>query len=234
MARKAAPASPRSEFDREAPDYDRTARASMPGYLDLHRTLVGGIPYVPTRAFRILELGVGTGTLSSLVLGEFPHARLTGVDLSPRMIAEARAKLRPFRDRVELVAGDIGEFEEKPYDAVVSALAIHHLSDPQKWRLFRRVHRCLPPGGYFGDADDHLPEDPMFDTRWAQIASSMAVGGRKRATGWTSPQAVWHEHEKYDHPSTLSAEVAALERSGFSHVGVPWRFFGQAVVWAYK
>jgi len=234
MPRKSSLPSPRQEFDREAPDYDRTARASMPGYTDLHRTLLGGIPYVPTRAFRILELGVGTGTLSSLVLSEFPHARLTGVDISPRMIARARAKLRPFRGRVELIAGDIGEFEETPYDAVVSALAIHHLTDPQKWRLFRRVFRCLAPGGYFGDADDHLPEDPMFDTRWAQIASVTPLAGRRKSTGWSSPQAVWHAHEQFDHPSTLSAEVSALERAGFAHVGIPWRFFGQAVVWAYK
>ncbi|MFI5413238.1 MAG: class I SAM-dependent methyltransferase [Candidatus Lutacidiplasmatales archaeon] len=234
MPRSTSALSRRREFDREAPDYDRTARASMPGYLDLHRTLLGGIPFVPTRSFRVLELGVGTGTLSSLVLTEFPHARLTGVDLSPRMIARARKKLRPFRDRVDLVAGDIGDFEEEPFDAVVSALAIHHLADPQKWRLFRRINRILPPGGYFGDADDHLPEDPIFDTRWAQIASTSSVGRQKRAAGWYSPQAVWHEHERFDHPSTLTAEVTALERAGFTHVGVPWRFFGQAVTWAYK
>ena len=179
MTRPSPARSPRREFDREAPDYDRTASASMPGYIDLHRTLLGGIPYVPTRGFRVLELGVGTGTLSSLVLEEFPHARLTGVDLSPRMIARARTKLRSFRSRVELIAGDIGDFEESPYDAVISALAIHHLTDPQKWRLFRRVYRCLPPGGYFGDADDHLAEDPTFDNRWAQIASTTAVGRRR-------------------------------------------------------
>lgn len=234
MVQRSRTASSRREFDREAVDYDRAARASMPGYIDLHRTLLGGIPYIPTRAFRILELGVGTGTLSSLVLAEFPHARFTGVDLSPKMIARARTKLRPFRDRVELVAGDLGDFEEAPYDAVVSALAVHHLTDPEKWRLFRRVYRCLPRGGYLGDADDHLSEDPTFDTRWAQIASSTSVGGRKRAAGWNSPQAVWHDHERFDHPATLSAEVAALDRAGFAHVGVPWRFFGQAVVWAYK
>jgi len=72
MPRSTSALSRRREFDREAPDYDRTARASMPGYLDLHRTLLGGIPFVPTRSFRVLELGVGTGTLSSLVLTAFP------------------------------------------------------------------------------------------------------------------------------------------------------------------
>jgi SAM-dependent methyltransferase len=237
MVRRLSPHVARREFDREAADYDRTAQVSMPAYSDLHRMLLGGIPYVRTRAFRVLELGVGTGTLSALLLTEFPHARLTGIDLSPRMIARARAKLRPFRDRVELVSCDIAKFEERPYDAIVSALAIHHLTDPEKWRLFRRIRRSLSPGGYFGDADDHLAEDPTFDTRWAHIASTSGAGGQgpgKRPAGGGPPQAVWHEHERFDHPVTLSAEVEALKRAGFSHVGVPWRFFGQAVVWAYK
>jgi len=232
MVGRRSPPALRREFDREAAGYDRTAPASMPGYSDLHRTLIGGIPYVPTRAFRVLELGVGTGTLTALILTAFPHAEVTGIDLSPRMIARAREKLRPYQDRVELIAGDLGEFEERPYDAVLSALAIHHLTDPEKWRLFRRIRRSLPAGGYFGDADDHLPEDPVFDQRYAQIASSLSHEGSP--TGWTSPQQVWHEHEKFDRPSTLEAEVKALERAGFSHVGVPWRFFGQAVVWAYR
>ncbi len=180
-----------------------------------------------------MELGVGTGTLTASILAAFPHARLTGIDLSPRMIARAREKLRPYRDRVSLVAGDLGAFQEGTYDVVLSALAIHHLADADKWRLFRRVHRSLTPGGYFGDADDHLPEDPIFDSRYTEIATRLQRAGAA-AGGWTSPQAVWHDHERFDHPSTLSAELAALERAGFRHVGVPWRFFGQAVVWAYR
>ena len=195
--------------------------------------LVRGVPFLPTRSFRVLELGVGTGTLTSLLLSSFPHAEVVGVDLSPGMIRRARAKLREHRDRVQLIAGPLQQFPEARFEVIVSALAIHHLANPEKWRLFRRVHRCLPDGGYFGDADDHLPEDPIFDTRYAQIAS-MLPSPAGRAGAWSSPQEVWHGHERFDHPSTLSAELAALERAGFGHVGVPWRFFGQAVVWAYR
>jgi SAM-dependent methyltransferase len=223
----------RREFDREAPAYDRAARASMPAYGALHRALVRGIPYLPTRSFRVLELGVGTGTLTAHVLSDFPHAYVTGIDISPRMIAQAREKLRPYRARVTLVAGDLESFPTTEYDAVLSALAIHHLADGEKWRLFRRIHRILPPGGYFGDADDHLPEDSTFDNRYAQIASSLEERSPRSGT-WTIPQEVWHEHERFDHPCTVAAELAALERAGFSHVGNPWRFYGQAVLWAYK
>ncbi len=223
----------RREFDREAGGYDRAARASMPAYGDLHRAVVGGIPYLPTRSFRVLELGVGTGTLTALILAKFPHAEVTGIDLSPRMISRARAKLRRYHDRVSLLAGDLSGFPGGRYDAVLSALAIHHLPDRAKWQLFRRVHRTLPSGGYFGDADDHLPEDSTFDQRYAQIASGL-TSPRPDLGHWTSPQEVWHEHEQFDHPCTVAAEMAALERAGFAHVGNPWRFYGQAVVWAYK
>lgn len=205
----------------------------MPGYSELHRTLLHGLPFLPTRAFRVLELGVGTGTLSTLLVREFPHAQLTGVDLSPRMIERARAKLRPHRDRVELLAGDLGEFPGDAYDAVVSALAIHHLTDPAKWRLFRRIRRVLPAGGYFGDADDHLPEDAMFDNRYVQIASGAAGSGPRSRSG-PHPQEVWHEHERFDHPCTVAAEIYRLGRAGFAHVGNPWRYYGQAVIWAYR
>lgn len=223
----------RDEFDREAPAYDRTARESMPGYADLHRTLVWGLPFLPTREFHVLELGVGTGTLTALILREFPHARVTGIDLSPEMIRRARRKLRRDAERVELRAGDLGRFPTATYDAVVSALAIHHLSDPAKWRLFDRIYRCLPRGGYFGDGDDHLPEDSTFDGRYAHVASTLAARGA-RPMAWSRPQEVWHEHERFDHPCTVAAEVAALERSGFAHVANPWKFYAQAVVWAYK
>jgi tRNA (cmo5U34)-methyltransferase len=233
MARAKASPVLRREFDREAEGYDRTARASMPGYPDLHWMLVRGIPYLATRAFRVLELGVGTGTLTELLLSEFPHARVTGIDLSPKMIARARTKLRRYLDRVELIDGPLEQFPERGFDVVLSALAIHHLSDAEKWRLFRRVFRALPAGGYFGDGDDHLPEDPVFDTRFAQIASAEARLQGARPS-WRSPQAVWHEHERFDHPCTLADETTHLRGAGFSHVEVPWRFFGQAVVWAYR
>lgn len=227
-------AASRSEFDREAAAYDTRVAETMPGYTELHDMLIWGIPFLPTRAFRLLELGVGTGTLTGRLLETFPHATLTGIDLSPKMIALARRKLRPFKDRVELLQSHLAEFDlPGPFDAVVSSLAIHHLTNPEKTELFRKLRALLPPGGYFGDADDHLPEDPVFDSRFSQIAEQLARQHRTTPTSGALQRA-WHEHEQFDRPAPLSFEVEALERSGFSHVDVPWRFFGQAVVWAYR
>jgi tRNA (cmo5U34)-methyltransferase len=229
---RAVPPQPREEFDREAAEYDQTAIATMPRYDELHWMLLRGIPYLPTRAIRVLELGAGTGTLTARLLREFPHAEVLAVDLSPQMIAQARRKTSAFRGRVSFAVTQLADLDvEGPFDAVLSALAVHHLTDPEKGRLFRKLARWLPSEGYFGNADDHLPEDPVFDSRFRQIASDLAPA----APGpWRSPQAVWHAHERFDHPATLSAELALLRRGGFRHLDVPWRFFDQAVVWAYR
>lgn len=226
---------PRDEFDRQAATYDAEAINTMPGYTELHQMLAWGVPFLPTRSFRILELGVGTGTLSRLLLETFPHAHLTGIDLSPRMIAACRAKTKPFHERVTLSTGELDDFDrDRSYDVVISALAIHHLSDAHKRRLFRRIAGVLAPDGYFGDGDDHLPEDPTFDARFAQIASTIPPPEDASGPGGRLPQRVWHQHEKFDHPWTVAQETSALLGAGFEHVGVPWRFFAQAVVWAYR
>jgi len=225
----------RHEFDREAATYDSEVVVTMPGYSELHQMLVWGIPFMPTRAFRVLELGVGTGTLTALLLETFPHATVRGVDISPKMIALCRRKLRPWRDRVELHQGDIDDFDPRErFEVVVSALAIHHLSHAKKRRLFRKISSALTPGGYFGDGDDHLPEDPTFDARFAQIAAAIPPPAGARGRSGRSPQRVWHQHERFDHPWGVGDEVTALRGSGFPHVGVPWQFFAQAVVWAYR
>ncbi|MHB8352082.1 MAG: class I SAM-dependent methyltransferase [Thermoplasmata archaeon] len=222
----------RKEFDREASGYDTTARRTMPRYRELHQMLEWGVPYLPTRPFTVLELGCGTGTLTARFLAAFPHARITAVDISDEMLRRARTKTRLYRSRVEFHRGHFVDLKlPGPFDAVVSALAIHHLSDPEKGRLFKTIARWLPSGGYFGNADDHLPEDPLFDYRFREIAAEVPSGARGSSTGASR---AWHRHDLFDHPTTLGTELELLRRARFGHVGVPWRFLGQAVIWAYR
>ena len=222
----------RQEFDREASGYDSTARRTMPRYRDLHQMLEWGVPYLPTRAFSVLELGCGTGTLTERFLTAFPHARMTAVDISEEMLRRARTKTRAHRDRVEFHRGHFVDLKfAGPFDAVISALAIHHLTDPEKGRLFRVVAGWLPAGGYFGNADDHLPEDPLFDNRFREIAAGVPSEGGRASS---ADARVWHRHDLFDHPTTVSHELDLLRRARFGHIDVPWRFLGQSVVWAYR
>jgi tRNA (cmo5U34)-methyltransferase len=104
-------------------------------------------------AHTILELGTGTGETSRRVLALHPGARLTGIDASAEMLAEARLP------DAELRVGRLEDpLPEGPFDLVVSALAVHHLDPAGKRDLFRRISAVLRPGGRFVLADLIVPE----------------------------------------------------------------------------
>lgn len=82
----------------------------------------------------ILDVGCGGG-LSTIRLGEqFPHAKILGIDLNPLAIAFAKNKLANMKrppPNVSFETRDQGELSEpsKSYDAVISTLVCHHLTD---------------------------------------------------------------------------------------------------------
>ena len=53
--------------------------------------------------------------------------------------------------------------------AVVSALAIHHLTHAQKQDIFRRIRGALKPGGLFVNAEQVAGPSPEADARYVRI-----------------------------------------------------------------
>ena len=95
----------------------------------------------PVAGKRILDVGCGTGLLAT----HLKAARLVGVDLSPDMIAKARA--RKLYD--ELAEGDFAQVmaaRVDRFDLVVSTSALYHIADLAPF--FRESARLLIPGGH--------------------------------------------------------------------------------------
>ncbi|MEU5698263.1 class I SAM-dependent methyltransferase [Streptomyces aurantiacus] len=99
--------------------------------------------WLPRGPADVLDLGCGTGTLS-LLASEARH-RVTGVDLSPRMVELARAKLAG-RDAAFLV-GDAAAppVGEQRFDVVLVRHVLWTLPDPG--RVLRHWRGLLRPGG---------------------------------------------------------------------------------------
>ena len=74
------------------------------------------------RAYRILDLGTGSGCLLLALLSELPNATGVGIDLSPGAIATARHNAEAFglRERARFVVGDWGRALAGPFDVVVA------------------------------------------------------------------------------------------------------------------
>ncbi len=101
---------------------------------------------------RVLEVGCGTGrhTLRLAQAGNL----VTGIDLSPGMLAVAREKLRGLGN-VSLVEADFLQsgLSLRDFDAVVTALVLEHIADLQAF--FVRIAASLKPGGAFYLSEIH-------------------------------------------------------------------------------
>jgi ubiquinone/menaquinone biosynthesis C-methylase UbiE len=93
-----------------------------------------------------LDLGTGTGRMLELFRDRY--RRGLGIDLSPAMLAYARAKLeRSETSRAHVRQGDIYDLPlaDQTVGAAVMHQVLHFLSDPQ--RAVREAARVLAPGG---------------------------------------------------------------------------------------
>ena len=80
----------------------------------------------------VLELGTGTGVTALRFLAEHPNARLMGIDESADMLDHARPALRSADLRVARLQDPL---PDGPFDAAISALAVHHLDGAEKAEL---------------------------------------------------------------------------------------------------
>ena len=143
--RKVAPHNIADDYNHLAATYD----AFFSGFMIPHtRQLVQKI-LLPPEPLRALDLACGTGSLTR-VLGErlSSASALTGVDLSERMIAQAKTNvLRPVTFFQEDILRFVSKTPDEEYDVVTCGWAVGYVR-PQL--LIKEIHRVLAPGGMVG------------------------------------------------------------------------------------
>ena len=210
----------RKAFSEGADNYDRARRKLVPCFDDFYSTALELLPFKAEDKFEVLDLGAGTGILSGMIAEEFPKSRLTLFDVTPEMLMIAKARLKPLGKRVRFVTADFAkDAGTKTYDAVVSALAIHHLPDSGKRHLFGDVFKYLTPGGVFINADQVAGDTAAIDRhareRWMAHARELKIAEKDLTAAL--------ERMKQDLPSTVGQQLFWLRETGFLDVACSYR-----------
>jgi arsenite methyltransferase len=104
---------------------------------------------------RVLDLGSGAGTdslIAAQMVGE--HGHVTGIDMTPEMLAKARAAAAEMgASNVEFVESEAEQlpFPDESFDVVISNGVIDLI--PDKDAVFAELFRVLAPGGHIQIAD---------------------------------------------------------------------------------
>jgi len=176
----------------------------------------------------LLVIGAGGGAEIERFLPRNPGWKITGVDPSQQMLAQAQAKVAAFNlgDRVTLVQGTIEHLAPKTrFGAATCLYVLHFLSDDAKLELLRTVRDRLQPGAplylisavrvdetNFGVTNPQLRAD--FLGAWQHYGEVMGMPTEQMAG------IVAQLSEQMSQPQVATADRVQelLHEAGFSHV----------------
>jgi malonyl-CoA O-methyltransferase len=124
-------------FSKKAIEYDEQAIIQK----EVARELLSKIPNKNYK--NILDIGCGTGFLTSLVKNTFPDANVTGIDNSLGMIDIAKRMNRNIKFKC-IDANRIDLMDEE-YDLIVSSMALHWIENLPEWLV--RVNKVMSENG---------------------------------------------------------------------------------------
>jgi SAM-dependent methyltransferase len=120
---------------------DRLLRSSY------HEIITSQIPTTPQT---ILDLGCSVGMSTFALQEAYPHATITGLDLSPYFLAVAKYSSKERDSAINWVhsTAEATPLAANSFDLVSSFLMFHELPQSATQQIFQEAQRLLKPGGY--------------------------------------------------------------------------------------
>lgn len=213
-------------YDLLAPKFDRTPFRTPDRMLDaVEETLAAREGSFGSGLDVCCGTGAGLGMLRRLCRG-----RVTGVDLSAGMLAEAARAYPEGPEGVDLVRADALALPESlggAYDLAVSFGAFGHFLPSERPALFAGVYRALRPGGVF--AFPVGAPIPVTSPLWWAVAGFDAAM-RVRNAVWRPPFVMYYRTFPFGPVRTdleavgFRVETVPLEHFGYREDGAPrWR-----------
>lgn len=215
---QAAPMDLARAFDRHAAGYDRLVAAS-PGYHEHLRMSAQRMGIRDRGAgLHLLDLGCGTGASTAALLDAAPEARITAVDASGEMLAQAARKVWP--ERVRFVHGDVTDLAavgvRGPYDGLLAAYLLRNLPAPNE--ALRLFHDLLRPGAPLALHEYSVRDSVRSRLRWSMVCWAVIIPmGLVRTGSSDLYRYLWRSVLRFDGVAALTERMSIV---GFEDVRV--------------
>lgn len=218
-------------YDQLSSKYSELIIKCVPRYPEL---IYNMFQYIPEKFSpkRILDLGCGTGNLTDQMFKKYPEAEIDALDISEEILNESRRRFN-HTPNIRYIQADFKSLHLPPgsYDLVMSSIAIHHIEDTEKIKLYKEVFQALSNGGIFIFADQTRGiTDEIYKKNiscWKEEA--MKLGSTLE--NWD----MWMAHQDaHDFHTPVNWHFQELEKAGFRETDLLWKYLMWAVVWARK
>jgi ubiquinone/menaquinone biosynthesis C-methylase UbiE len=159
------------------------------GREEAFRLMAEAIPYDKEMPIRFLDIGAGYGALTRFLLERFPNATAVCQDGSAEMMNLGTERMADFKGRFAYVLCDFSKpgWSQNiagPFEAVVSAIAIHNVRSPEIIEaIYNEIFPLIKSGGCFLNFDrTNSPLEEQFT--WL------------RAAGFQNARSFWQEEKR--------------------------------------
>ncbi|KWX21733.1 SAM-dependent methyltransferase [Mycolicibacterium wolinskyi] len=170
---------PAAGHDLLLPAYDLLTRVLGMGRV--YATLVDDADLQPGQ--RVIEIGCGTGNLTTRAKRSSPGSEFAATDPDPRALRRARRKAKGLTGiRFERAYAQQLPFGDGEFDRALSSMMLHHLDDATKAAAAAELLRVLKPGGLLhivdvrGDAIPRVLEAAGFDCATTRAERHRVIG----------------------------------------------------------
>jgi len=219
----------KKQFGNVSKKYDSQRQYLIPCFDDFYKSCLPLIKSV-ANAKTVLDIGAGTGLFSQFVYQRNPHLHFTLADISGPMLSVAKNRFESLKnfDYIEL------DFSSQDipgkYDIIISGLAIHHLYDADKKKVYKNIYNALNDGGIFINADQVTSRSMLFDSlfkyQWRETVSNSNLDREALIQAF--------ERVKLDKLAPLAAQMKMLEDVGFIEVDCVYKNMSFAVFGGFK
>jgi tRNA (cmo5U34)-methyltransferase len=219
----------KEQFSNVSKKYDSQRKYLIPCFNDFYSACLPLVKSL-THAKRVLDIGAGTGLFSQFIYDLNPSLHFTLVDLSGQMLEVARERFEG-EDHFEYTELDFSK-DALPgkYDLIISGLAIHHLEDTAKAKLYKNIYQALNDGGLFINADQVAGKNMLFDSlykyHWRETVSHSGLDREALVQAF--------ERTKLDKLAPLETQLKMLEKAGFNEADCIYKNMNFAVFGGFK